>query len=64
MGENASIMSTKAIYQEIFAEFVVGAKLYSIKHPQNGIIPSLADLLEVSAENLQILFKNAGLGNF
>jgi hypothetical protein len=62
VGENALIRSTKAVYQEIFTEFVEGAKLYSIKPLQNGIIPSLADLLEVSAENLQILFKNAGLG--
>jgi hypothetical protein len=52
-------MSTKAGYQEIFAEFVEGAKQspapwYSIKPLQNGI-PSLADLLEVSVENLQTL---------
>jgi hypothetical protein len=42
-----------ASYQEIFAEFVVGAKeseapWCSIKPLQNDI-PSLADLLEVSA---------------
>jgi hypothetical protein len=59
-------MSSKAGYQEIFAEFVEGAKRspaqwYSIKPLENGI-PSLADLLEVSSENLQIVFKNAGLG--
>jgi hypothetical protein len=59
-------MDTKARYQEIFAEFVEGAKQapaqwYSITPLQNGI-PSLADLLEVSGENLQTLFKNAGLG--
>jgi hypothetical protein len=59
-------MSPKAGYQEIFAEFVVGAKQspaqwYSIKPLQNGI-PSLADLLEVSVENLQTLLSKAGLG--
>jgi hypothetical protein len=53
-------------YQEIFAEFVVAVKeseaqWYSIKPLQNDI-PSLADLLEVSAENLQTLFVKAGLG--
>jgi hypothetical protein len=55
-----------ARYQEIFAEFVEGAKeapaqWYSIKPLYNGI-PSLADLLEVSAENMQMVLKNAGLG--
>jgi hypothetical protein len=59
-------MSAKASYQEILAEFVEGAKQspaqwYSLKPLQNGI-PSLADLLEVSSENLHIIFKNAGLG--
>jgi hypothetical protein len=59
-------MSTKAGYQEIFAEFVVGAKpspaqWYSLKPLQTGI-PSLADLLEVSPENLQTLLTRAGLG--
>jgi hypothetical protein len=34
---------------------------YSIKPLQNGI-PSLVDLLEVSVENLQTLFMNAGVG--
>jgi hypothetical protein len=55
-----------ACYQEIFSEFVEGAKetpaqWYSIKSLHNGI-PSLLDLLEVSAENLQTVLKNAGLG--
>ncbi len=59
-------MSRNASYQEIFAEFVVGAReseaqWYSIK-PLHNDIPSLADLLEVSAENLQGLFVKAGLG--
>jgi hypothetical protein len=60
-------MSTKAGYQEIFAEFVEGVKQseaqwYSVKPLHNGI-PSLADLLEVSSENLQILLMKAGIGN-
>jgi hypothetical protein len=51
-------MSTDVTYQEILAGFVVGVKeleaqWYSIKPPQNSI-PSLADLLEVSAENLSM----------
>jgi hypothetical protein len=59
-------MSAKASHQEILAEFVEGAKQspaqwYSLKPLQNGI-PSLADLMEVSSENLHIIFKNAGLG--
>jgi hypothetical protein len=59
-------MSANVFYQEIFAEFVVGAResdaqWYSIK-PLHNDIPSLADLLEVSAENLQGLFVKAGLG--
>jgi hypothetical protein len=56
-------MSTKARYQEIFTEFVEGSKhqWYSIKPLHYGI-PSLVDLLEVSAENLETLFMNAGLG--
>ena len=46
-------MSTSASYQEIFAGFVVGVKeseaqWYSMK-PLHNNIPSLADLLEVSA---------------
>jgi hypothetical protein len=62
----ATKMSTKAGYQGIFAEFVVAAKpspaqWYSLKPLQTGI-PSLADLLEVSPENLQTLFAKAGLG--
>ena len=52
-------MSTIGRYQEILAGFVVGVKeseaqWYSIKPLQNGIL-ILADLLEVSAENLQSL---------
>jgi hypothetical protein len=63
-----SKMSPKVGYREIFAEFVEGAKQspaqwYSIKPLHNGI-PSLADLLEVSAENLQTLLSKAGLGNW
>jgi hypothetical protein len=60
-----SKMTTKAGYQEIFAEFIVGteqspAQWYSLKPLPKGI-PSLADLLEVSAENLQTLLSKAGL---
>ncbi len=60
-------MCTMAGYQEIFAEFIQGAKpseaqWYSIKPLHQGI-PSLADLLEVSSENLQILLMKAGTGN-
>ena len=60
-------MCTKAGYQEIFAEFVEGAKQseaqwYSLKPLHKGI-PSLADLLEVSSENLHILLMKAGIGN-
>jgi hypothetical protein len=52
-----SKMSTNECYQEILADFVEGVKesqaqWYSIKPLQNDI-PSLADLLEVSAENIQ-----------
>jgi hypothetical protein len=59
-------MATNACYQEILAEFVEGVKesqaqWYSIKPLQNDI-PSFANLLEVSAENLQSLFAKAGLG--
>jgi hypothetical protein len=59
-------MTTKASIQEIFAEFVVGVKesqaqWYSVK-PLQKEIPSLADLLEVSADNLQSLFVQAGFG--
>jgi hypothetical protein len=59
-------MSTNECYQEILADFVEGVKesqaqWYSIKPLQNDI-PSLADLLEVSAENIQSLFAKAGLG--
>jgi hypothetical protein len=62
-----SKMITKASYQEVFAEFVEGVKQsegqwYSVKPLKNGI-PSLADLLEVSSENLQILLMKAGIGN-
>ena len=60
-------MSMKTSYQEIFAEFVEGAKpseaqWYLVKPLHKGI-PSLADLLEVSSENLQILLMKAGIGN-
>ena len=60
-------MCTKAGYQEIFAEFVEGAKpseaqWYLVKPLHKGI-PSLADLLEVSSESLQILLMKAGIGN-
>jgi hypothetical protein len=60
-----SKMTTKAGYQEIFAESVVGAKQspaqwYSLKPLHKGV-PSLADLLEVSAENLQTLLSKDGL---
>jgi hypothetical protein len=61
-------MSTKKSpgYQEIFAEFIEGVKeseaqWYSIK-PLHNDIPSLADLLEVSAEKLQRFFLEGGLG--
>jgi hypothetical protein len=60
-------MFTKAGYQEIFAEFVEGtkpseARWYSVKPLHTGI-SSLANLLEVSSENLQILLMKAGIGN-
>jgi hypothetical protein len=63
-----SRMTTDVTYQEILAGFVVGVKeseaqWYSIKPLQNSI-PSLADLLEVSAENLQCLLVKGGLGKF
>jgi hypothetical protein len=56
----------KASYQEIFASFFkeVGrseAQWYSLK-PLHSDIPSLADLLGVSPENLQHLFVKGGLG--
>ena len=59
-------LSENAFYQEISAEFAVvaresEARWYSIK-PLHNDIPSLANLLEVSAENLQGLFVKAGLG--
>jgi hypothetical protein len=48
-------------------DFVEGAKpseaqWYSVKSLQKGI-PSLADLLEVLSENLQIILMKAGIGN-
>jgi hypothetical protein len=60
-------MCTKADYQEIFAEFLEGTKpskaqWYSVKPLHKGI-PSLADLLEVLSENLQIILMKAGIGN-
>jgi hypothetical protein len=63
-----SKMGTTAGYQEIIAEFIEGAKQapaqwYSIQPLGNGI-PSLSDLLEVSAENLRTILKNAGLVKF
>ncbi len=59
-------MKTNACYREIFAEFVEGVKeseaqWYSIK-PLHNDIPSLADLMEVSSENLQTLLVKGGLG--
>jgi hypothetical protein len=62
-------MSRDVTYQEILTGFVVGVKeseaqWYSIKPLQN-VIPSLVDLLEVSAENLlQSLLVKGGLGKF
>jgi hypothetical protein len=60
-------MCWKAGCQEFFAEFVEGttpseAQWYSVKALHKGI-PSLADLLQVSSENLQILLMKAGIGN-
>ena len=59
-------MSSKGGYQEIIASFFkeVGtseAHWYSLK-PLHSEIPSLADLQEVSAENLQGLLVKGGLG--
>jgi hypothetical protein len=59
-------MSTKVGLQEAFAAFVKEvsrseAHWYSLK-PLHNDIPSLADLLEVSPENLQRLFAKGGLG--
>ncbi len=59
-------MKTNACYRENFAEFVEGVKeseaqWYSIK-PLHNDIPSLADLMEVSSENLQTLLVKGGLG--
>jgi hypothetical protein len=61
-------MSMDVAYQEILAGFVVGVKeseaqWYSIK-PLGNVIPSLTNLLEVSAENLQCLLVKGGLGKF
>jgi hypothetical protein len=58
--------SKKSGYQEIFAEFVEGVKeseaqWYSIKSLHNDI-PCLAELLKVSAENLESFFMEGGLG--
>jgi hypothetical protein len=59
-------MSTKKSpgYQEIFAEFVEGVKeseaqWYSIKSLHTDI-PCLADLLKISADNLQSFFLEGG----
>jgi hypothetical protein len=59
-------MKMNACYREIFAQFVEGvieseAQWYSIK-PLHNEIPSLADLMEVSSENLQTLLVKGGLG--
>jgi hypothetical protein len=59
-------METNACYREIFAEFVEGVQeskvqWYSVK-PLHNEIPSLADLMEVSSENLQTLLVKGGLG--
>jgi hypothetical protein len=59
-------MSANAFQQESFAEFVAGAReseaqWYSMK-PLHNDVPSLVNLLEVSAENLLGLFVKAGLG--
>jgi hypothetical protein len=59
-------MNVKANYQEIFSLFFkeVGgseAQWYSLK-PLHSQIPSLADLLEVSPDNLQHLLVKGGLG--
>jgi hypothetical protein len=67
IGQKAvSKMETNACYREIFAEFVEGvqeseAQWYSIK-PLHNEIPSLADPMEVSLENLQTLLVKGGLG--
>jgi hypothetical protein len=57
---------TTAGYQETFASFFKEvshseAHWYSLK-PLHKDIPSLADVLEVSPENLQHLSVNGGLG--
>jgi hypothetical protein len=59
-------METNAFYREILAQFVEGAQeleaqCYSIKPLHNEIL-SLADLMEVSSENLQNLLVKGGLG--
>ena len=59
-------MKTNACYREIFAEFIEGVKeseaqWYSIK-PLHNDIPSLAELMEFSSENLQTLLVKGGLG--
>jgi hypothetical protein len=59
-------MKTNACYRQIFAEFIHGVKeskpqWYSIK-PLHNDIASLADLMEVSSENLQTLLVKGGLG--
>jgi hypothetical protein len=59
-------MSMKASYQEIYALFFKGVvclegQWYSLK-PLHSQILSLADLVEVSPENLQHLFVKGGLG--
>jgi hypothetical protein len=59
---------TTAGYQEAFASFFKEtnrseAHWYSLK-PLHKDIPSLADVLEVSPENIQRLLVNSGLGKF
>jgi hypothetical protein len=61
-------MSTKEGFQEVFAAFFKEvnqseAQWYSLK-PLLNEIPSLANVLEVSPENLQRLFVKGGLGRF
>jgi hypothetical protein len=60
------IKTNDACYREIFAEFVEGikeseAQWYSIK-PLLNDTPSLADLMEVSSENLQTHLVKGSLG--
>jgi hypothetical protein len=61
-------MSTKEGFQEAFAAFFKeanrsSAQWYSLR-PLHDEIPSLADVMEVSPENLQRLLVKGGLGRF